>query len=49
MMRVEHADHQQDGGEVRWAALLQNRTEDRTSIQGQEKDFSLENEGLNRM
>ena len=33
MMRVEHADHQQDGGGVRWAAFLQKRTEDRTSIQ----------------
>ena len=49
MMRVEHADHQQDGGEVRWAAFLKTRTEDRTSIQDRKKDFSLETRVLNRV
>ena len=36
VMRVEHADHQQDAGGVRCAAFLKTRTEDRTSIQRQE-------------
>ncbi len=36
VVRVEHANLQQDAGGVRCAAFLRTRTEDRTSIQRQE-------------
>ena len=49
MMRVEHADHQQDGGGVRWAAFLKIRTEDRTSIQKTGKKRTLvQKQGSNK-
>ena len=45
MMRVEHADHQQDGGGVRWAAFLKTRTEDRTIIHRQEDRILIQKRG----
>ena len=40
-MRVEHADHQQDGGGGRWAAFLEPEQKTEQAYKRQEKDRTL--------